>query len=171
MNIAKWLCHGDIHILHNNKKGNRVLNGSGMDLKTKTCHWVRKTRSNSSNTTTAVVLTTKALNMDFGCRLKQIKKRQTQMKKQTSAWFFMWGQFRHIQLSHIHKGFHLLIWRTQSSLNYREIRAGLRCLWESQPESSYYIHQKRQWAAPVASQPRGKRQFRPNLGYILDIKK
>lgn len=54
---------------------------------------------------------------------------------------------------------HLLIWRTQSSLNYREIRAGLRCLWESGPESSYYIHQRRQWVAPVATQPRGRGQL------------
>lgn len=47
----------------------------------------KNVHSNSSNSTTAVVFTTKALNMDFGCRLKQIRKRETWMKKQTRAWF------------------------------------------------------------------------------------
>lgn len=49
-----------------------------------------------------------------------------------------------------------LIWRTQSSLNYREIRAGLGRRWESGLGSSYYIQQRRQWLAPVAAQPRAR---------------
>lgn len=49
-----------------------------------------------------------------------------------------------------------LIWRTQSSLNYREIRAGLGRRWESGLESGYYIQQRRQWLAPVAAQPRAR---------------
>ena len=75
----------------------------------------------------------------------------------------MKGQFSCSQLSHTSKGFHLLIWRTQSSLNYREIRAGLHCLWESQTESSYHIHQRRHWAAPVAPEPHERRQSRPTF--------
>lgn len=66
-------------------------------------------------------------------------------------------------------GFHWLIWRTQSSLNFREIRAGLQRLWESQSESGDSIHHSRHRATPVATQLPTRGQFGPNLARAADI--